>query len=44
MIFRKQTKCRIGTYLNTNEIALVELKAKAINENTNKSTKFWLEV
>jgi hypothetical protein len=27
-------------YLNTNEIALEELKAKELNENTNKSTKF----
>jgi hypothetical protein len=26
--------------LNTNEIALEELKAKELNENTNKSTKF----
>ena len=31
-------------YLNTNEIALEELKAKELNENTNKSTKFWLKV
>ena len=30
-------------YLNTNEIALEELKAKELNENTNKSTKFWLK-
>ena len=31
-------------YLNTNEIALEELKAKELNENTNKSSKFWLKV
>jgi hypothetical protein len=31
-------------YLNTNEIALEELKAKELNENTNKSTQFWLKV
>jgi hypothetical protein len=32
-------------YLNTNEIALrEELKAEELNENTNKSTKFWLKV
>jgi hypothetical protein len=31
-------------YFNTNEIALEELKAKELNENTNKSTKFWLKV
>ena len=31
------------TYLNTNEIAVEELKAKELNENTNKSTKFWLK-
>jgi hypothetical protein len=31
-------------YLNTNEIALEELKAKELNKNTNKSTKFWLKV
>jgi hypothetical protein len=31
-------------YLNTNEIALEELKAKGLNNNTNKSTKFWLKV
>jgi hypothetical protein len=31
-------------YLNTSEIALEELKAKELNENTNKSTKFWLKV
>jgi hypothetical protein len=31
-------------YLNTNEIVLEELKAKELNENTNKSTKFWLKV
>jgi hypothetical protein len=33
--------------LNTNSIALEELKAKEVkelNENTNKSTKFWLKV
>jgi hypothetical protein len=29
---------------NTNEIALEELKAKELNGNTNKSTKFWLKV
>ena len=27
------------TYLNTNEIALEELKAKELNENTNKTQK-----
>jgi hypothetical protein len=26
------------SYLNTNEIALEELKAKELNENTNRST------
>jgi hypothetical protein len=31
-------------YLNTNEIVLEELKAKEVNINTNKSTKFWLKV
>jgi hypothetical protein len=31
-------------YFNTNEIALEELKAKELHENTNKSTKFWLKV
>ena len=31
-------------YLNTNEIVLEELKAKELNKNTNKSTKFWLKV
>ena len=31
-------------YLYTTEIALKELKAKALNENTNKSLKFWLKV
>jgi hypothetical protein len=30
--------------LKTNEIALEQLKAKELNENTNKSTKFWLKV
>jgi hypothetical protein len=30
-------------YLNTNYIALEELKEKEINENTNKSTKLWLK-
>jgi hypothetical protein len=30
------------SYLNTNEIALEELKAKELNENTNRSTKFLL--
>ena len=31
-------------YLNTSEIALEELKAKELNENTNKSSKLWLKV
>jgi hypothetical protein len=31
----------VERYLNTNEIAL---KAKELNEHTNKSTKFWLKV
>jgi hypothetical protein len=31
-------------YLNTNEIDIVELKAKGLNETTNKSTEFWLKV
>jgi hypothetical protein len=31
-------------YLDSNKIALEELKAKELNENTNKSTKFWLKV
>ena len=33
-------------YLNTNEIALEEVKAKEPepNENTNESTTFWLKV
>ena len=31
-------------YLNTNEIAVEELKAKELNEHTNKSTKFWLNI
>ena len=30
--------------LNTNSIDLEELKAKANNESTNKSTKYWLKV
>ena len=46
MIFPKQTKRReryLNTSLNINEIALEELKTKELNENTNKSTKFWLK-
>ena len=31
-------------YLNTNSIDLEKLKARANNENTNKSTKSWLKV
>ena len=31
-------------YLSTNKIALEKLKAKELNENTNKSVKFWLKV
>ena len=31
-------------YLHTNSVELEALKAKANNENTNKSTKYWLKV
>ena len=31
-------------YLHTNSVELEALKAKANNENTNKSTKYWLNV
>jgi hypothetical protein len=35
-----KTKKIAERYINTNEIALEELKAKELNENTNKGTKF----
>ena len=31
-------------YLHTNSVELEALKAKANNENTNKSTKYWWKV
>ena len=31
-------------YLHTNPVELEALKAEANNENTNKSTKYWLKV
>ena len=43
MIFSKTNKMA-ERYLDSNKIALEELKAKELNENTNKSTKFWLKV
>jgi hypothetical protein len=39
MIFPKQTKWRKGI-----NCPIEELKAKELNENTNKRTKFWLKV
>jgi hypothetical protein len=39
-----QNKQTAGKYLNTDEIAIEELKEKYLNENKNKSTKFWLKV
>ena len=43
MIFPKQTKLR-KDIKTTKEVDLERLKAKALNENTNKGIKFWLNV
>ena len=43
MIFPKQTKMS-EIYLNAKETTLEKLKAKALNENPNKSIKFWLKL
>ena len=39
-----KTKKMAERYLHTNSVELEALKAKANNENTNKSTKYWLKV